>query len=227
MLKKILRYFLPTFALMAMLLTLGANSVTFAEDSAKGEARVEHQGEDAPQEVQEARQRLSELVEAGALQEAYQFAQEFAQKYPIQKPYTYWENIESCGFYPQEARLGCVIKQKLRYGYGGSILNGSMEHVKFCVDWDGNGSWQSYDSVGESHVHVHDDSDPSWNYLVYRDINPWMRGTGARTLDGVTNSHPTYKAKAILSWFSPPTDCNDVPYYGDIFEFRIQLDPMR
>ena len=38
---------------------------------------------------------------------------------------------------------------------------------------------------------------------------------------------PTLRARAILSWTFAPTDCNFVPIWGTIFNFRLRMDPIR
>lgn len=173
----------------------------------------------------------------------------------LHRPITFWEDIESCGFYPQETRLECVIKIKRNAGYGNRV--GTHESVLFCVDWNHNGRFDtvggilgraSIEATGVGQVHVmnaspvgwpnHDGAAaaarPPWHYAVYRDIDPpagMVRGD-LRTTPGVsgigTYTHrPTLKARAILSWLVEPTNCHYRPVWGDVFNFQIRTDPIR
>src|ERR1043166_378366 len=78
----------------------------------------------------------------------------------------FFEALKSCGFYPQETRLECVIEIKQQGGYGGGLatpgaITGTMEHVYFCVDWFGPaGVYTQYESVGQGSVHMYDGPAP-------------------------------------------------------------------
>jgi len=193
--------------------------------------------EQITQQEREVRERFSTLAEKSAFSEVLELADELIQQQ--EEPSRYWEQISSCGFYPQETRLECVIEVKQRSGYGGPIGSfGSFEYVSFCVDWNNNGVFDtsptlgSTESVGAGIVHMHDESAgerPPWHYAVYRDIDP---PGGLRTDFGGAQTTtvtvgPTRKARAILSWLFAPTDCNYVPTWGSILDFRIRFDPMR
>jgi len=84
---------------------------------------------------------------------------------------TTYEEIRSCGFYPQESRLECIVDIKQPLGYGGPVgAFGSYEFVSFYVDWQGNG-FQASDYAGAGIVHVTDGS-AGTSFAVYRDIDP-------------------------------------------------------
>jgi hypothetical protein len=141
-----------------------------------------------------------------------------------------FEEIRACGFYPQETRLECIIDIKQNFGYGGPLETfGSTEYVSFCVDWNNDGVFQNTELVGQGNVVLHDGSART-NYAVYRDINiPGglrTRTTGPSTATTTTNG-PILRARATLSWVTPPTGCNFAPIWGNIFNFRIRLDPIR
>lgn len=145
----------------------------------------------------------------------------------------YFEELEACGFYPQESRLECIIPVKQRFGYGGPVGSpGSHEHVLFCVDWDQNGWFTQNEMTGSGMVHVHDEwgaAAPPWRYAVYRDIDP-IGGPRTSNGGGVTNtttSGPTYKARAVLSWYAAVPNCNATPIWGNVRDFQIRLDPIR
>lgn len=140
----------------------------------------------------------------------------------------FYERITACGFYPQETRLMCIIDINQPSGYGGPIETfGSTEHVYFCVDWNGNGVFDVTESVGQGSVVMHDGAAKT-NYAVYRDINipGGFRTSGQGTATTTTNA-PILRAQATLSWVMPPTGCNFSPIWGNVFNFRIRLDPIR
>lgn len=143
----------------------------------------------------------------------------------------FFEELKSCGFYPQETRLECVIEIKRTSGYnGGAAAVGSMEHVYFCVDWNNNGVFTQLESAGQGSVQMHDGSgNPPWSYAVYRDFNLFG---GTRTGPGgvgvlTTTTAPTVKVQATLSWNFAPTGCNYLPVWGNTLVFQIRLDPIR
>lgn len=135
-----------------------------------------------------------------------------------------FEEITACGFYPQETRLECVIDIKQEGGYGGGPLVGSFEYVLFCVDLPGF----ELTPVGLVTLPMHDGSGPPWQYAVYRDFPPSDRLRTIHEGDIVTRTNqPTARARAILSWQAPPTDCNYSPFWGNVVDFRIRFDPIR
>lgn len=141
----------------------------------------------------------------------------------------FYEEIRACGFYPQETRLACVMDIKQNGGYGGPIETfGSAEHVYFCVDWNGNGVFEQTESVGQGSVVMHDASART-SYAVYRDINiPGGFRTHTSPGAALTETRaPILNAQATLSWVLPPTGCNFSPIWGNVFRFRIRLDPIR
>jgi len=42
-----------------------------------------------------------------------------------------------------------------------------------------------------------------------------------------TTVGPTYKARAILSWFAATPNCNAAPLWGNTRDFQIRFDPVR
>ncbi len=141
-----------------------------------------------------------------------------------------FEEIRACGFYPQETRLQCVMDIKLNSGFGGPIETfGSTEYVSFCVDWNNDGLFQNTELVGQGNVVLHDGSGRT-NYAVYRDINipgGLRTRTSAPNTATTTTNGPILNAQATLSWVLPPTGCNFSPAWGNVFKFRIRLDPIR
>lgn len=141
---------------------------------------------------------------------------------------TFFEEIRSCGFYPQETRLECVIDIKQQGGYGGGISAfGSFEYVSFFIDWQGNG-FQTTDYVGSGIVLLNDGS-AGTNFAVYRDFNPPggpRTSLGGATTTTTTNG-PIYKALAKLSWAVPSITPGAPVAWGNELQFTIRLSPIR
>jgi len=143
----------------------------------------------------------------------------------------FFEELKSCGFYPQQTRLECVIEIKQTGGYGGNAAQtGTMEHVYFCVDWFAPSGYTQVESVGQGSVNMYDGPAPV-NYAVYRDFNVFggfrTKPGGAGVLTTTTNPPNVFTVKAILSWNFAPTGCNYVPVWGNILYFRVRMDPIR
>lgn len=191
------------------------------------------------------RARLEELRDGGAPQEAFDMAMADAADDLTANPHRpnkFWEEIEACGFYPQETRLECIVKIKRNTGYTSFV--GTHESVLFCVDWNRDGVFNSFggasiESEGEGRFHVMNGSTdqparPPWHYAVYRDIDPpagFSLGD-LRTSPGTSNintfaDRSTVRVKAILAWLVEPTNCDFVPIWGDVHNFKIRLDPIR
>jgi len=149
-----------------------------------------------------------------------------------------FEQIRACGFYPQETRLVCELDIKQKSGYGGNIGSlGSFEFVYFCVDWNCDGQFSASEATGMGIVHMHDESagaGPTWQYAVYRDIDPPGQPsplcrvrTGPGNVTITQTNGPTHAARAILSWFTPATSCSYSPFWGNVVNFQMRLDPIR
>lgn len=191
---------------------------------------------DAPRAEAQARARVSEIIGKGDYSNAEKLLADMMSQKKLApgaaavSGSVFFEEIKACGFYPQETRIECIIDIKQQGGYGGPVETfGSTEHVYLCVDWNNNGVFDSTESVGQGSVVMHDGSART-SYAVFRDINiPGtfrtrnMPGGGATT----ATTAPVLNAQATLSWVFPPTGCNFSPFWGNVFRFRIRLDPIR
>lgn len=145
----------------------------------------------------------------------------------------FYEQLESCGLYPQETRLVCAIKIKQPFGYGGPVgAPGTHEHVLFCLDWNNDNNFSLNEMAGAGIVQIHDEASPApppWQYAVYRDVappgGPRTSNTGATATS--VSSGPSIKTRAILSWYAPVKDCNSRPVWGNILDFTVRFDPIR
>lgn len=221
-------------AVVALLLASVFAFVGVAVTAARQEAQAMQKETQTPQEEQ-LRGRVTEALGKGDTSTADKLLWEVASKKaaatagPVSGS-VFFEEIRACGFYPQETRLACVIDVKQNGGYGGPIETfGSAEHVYFCVDWNGNGVFEQTESVGQGSVVMHDASART-NYAVYRDINVpgGLRTHTSSPGAALTETRaPILNAQATLSWVLPPTGCNFSPVWGNVFRFRIRLDPIR
>jgi subtilisin family serine protease len=208
---------------------LVAMCVLFANDS------VSHAQKQSGEKEAE-RAKVASYIEKGDTTGAEKLMQELKAKSPENnhsvQPFNFhvlFEEAKACGFYPQETRLECMIEIKQVGGYAGPIGSpGSTEYVYFCVDLRGSG----LEPVGMGNLQMHDESNgaqPTWQYAVYRDFNPLggVRTSNTGNATTTVTSGPTRKARAILSWVLTPTDCNYIPYWGNVKDFRIRFDPIR
>jgi hypothetical protein len=136
---------------------------------------------------------------------------------------THWEELTCVGYNPQTSLLEAVVAVRQPNGYcGGICSDGSQEYVRFFVDWgDGSG----FTHAGLASVRVSDISDAPrgpqhpLRYLVTHplDVTGHMRCCGKPVLP---------KVRAVLSWNTLPSlDPADVPYYGNVLDAAIQLQP--
>ena len=141
---------------------------------------------------------------------------------------TTFEEIRSCGFYPQESRLECIVDIKQSGGYNGPIGSfGSFEYVAFYVDWQNNG-FQLSDYVGSGIVHITDGSGKT-SFAVYRDFNPpggFRTANNGGTAPTTTNG-PVLRVLARLQWGQPTTGPASPIIWGNQLTFQIRMMPIR
>ena len=185
----------------------------------------------AAQATEESRMRVADALAQGDTVAAEQMIAELSagqMSEPTTGGNVFYEQIRSCGFYPQETRLACSIDIKQNFGYAGPIGSfGSFEYVSFFIDWNNNG-FQTADYVGSGIVHITDGS-AGTAFAVYRDFNP---PGGPRTNNGgavttTTTNGPIYKALAKLSWAVPVTNPGANPVWGNNFFFTVRMMPIR
>jgi hypothetical protein len=126
---------------------------------------------------------------------------------------TTFEQLTCAGYNPQTRALEGVIQVKLSSGYSGGLCTaGSTEYVSFYAFW--GGSWHS---LGTAQVQVHDLAAASpakpVSYAVFRVAN--LTSVKCENLEGVP-------LRAILSWETPPTGPNYVPYWGNVVNTHVQ-----
>jgi hypothetical protein len=128
----------------------------------------------------------------------------------------FYEEMSCAGYDPQRRQFASPIKIKQTFGFGAAPLPGSREYVLHCVaDPFGN-----LRPVGHDSVHLADalpNQVPTWQFAVIANAN--INLPLVQPMNGLTR-----RAKSILSWAFPPTDCNFTPIWGNALNYRIRLD---
>lgn len=132
---------------------------------------------------------------------------------------TYYEELNCVSFNPQRNELSAIIEVKKTSGYsGGSCTNGSIEYVRFYVDYNNDGNW-----IDEGAVNfiAHDlPFKESLCYAITLKINPRIRNCCDRK--------PVIPlVRAVLSWNNEPplNQPGWLPVWGNRLEARIQVAP--
>jgi len=142
---------------------------------------------------------------------------------------TKYEQLRCIGFYPEGDILEAIIDIKLPYGYKGNLCSsGSVEYVRFFVDWNGDGDFEDPgEDVGIASVNVHNipdtqeaclDKTKPLSYALRIKIDPKKHKCSTPNL---------VKVRAILSWDVPPpaANPNHLPVWGNTFDKWIQIAP--
>ena len=128
----------------------------------------------------------------------------------------FYEEMPCVGYDPQRRLFAAPVKIKQTFGFGPAPFPGSREHVLHCVA-DQFGVLQP---VARDSVHLSDalpGNFPTWQFAVI------ARATqNLNTVLPLNNQ--TRRAKSILSWQLPPTNCNYTPIWGNAVNYRIRLD---
>jgi hypothetical protein len=127
---------------------------------------------------------------------------------------TSYEKMRCCGYDPQKKVFGCPVEVLLPWGFGPAPFPGSFENVLTCVDF-GFG----FEPVANDRVHLADavSGKPIWNFAVL------AKASGKLT--ELPLKGQTYSARSILSWGFYPSSCDFKPYWGDVIDYQIRLDP--
>ena len=128
----------------------------------------------------------------------------------------FYEEMSCAGYDPQRRQFAAPVKIKQTFGFGGAPLPGSREYVLHCVA-DVNGILQP---VGRDSVHLADaiaNQFPTWQFAVITNANENLQ-----LIQPMNNT--TRRARSILSWAFPPTNCNFQPIWGNALNYRIRLD---
>ncbi len=133
---------------------------------------------------------------------------------------TSYEELDCIGYDAADDVLMGVLTVKRSNGYsGGPCTSGSLEYVRFWIDWGDGLGWQL---AGTSAVRVHDFAvlpPGGLKYALYQPIS-----SSARRKDCVDGPVQP-RVRAILSWQSVPATPTTVPVWGNRVETHIQLSP--
>jgi hypothetical protein len=126
----------------------------------------------------------------------------------------FYEEMSCAGYDPQRRQFAAPVKIKQNFGFGGAPLPGSREYVLHCVA-DANGLLQP---VGRDSVHLANSNlPPTWQFAVI-----------ANAAENLFTVYPmngqARRARSILSWAFPPTDCFFQPIWGNALNYHIRLD---
>jgi hypothetical protein len=136
---------------------------------------------------------------------------------------TFYEEMECVGFNPGTNELVAVLRVKKPNGYsGGPCTAGSLEHVTFWADLNGNGFFET--CLGTASVRVHDIQNIPPQGLEYSVYLPVDFGALKRPCDQGPRLIPI---RAILSWASaaPCAFPNKAPVWGNREDTLILLPP--
>lgn len=127
----------------------------------------------------------------------------------------FYEEMSCAGYDPQRRQFAAPVKIKQPFGFGAAPLPGSREYVLHCVA-DANNVLQP---VGIDSVHLADapGQAPTWQFAVIVNANQNLQTI-------YPMSGQTRRARSILSWALPPTNCNFQPIWGNALNYRIRLD---
>jgi hypothetical protein len=128
----------------------------------------------------------------------------------------FYERVRAVGFQPDAERLGAIIELRRPIGYGPV---GSMERVKFYVDWHNSGEFTEQSCfAGEATFAAHDKECASEMPISYFVCTPkFTRPADAPELS-------TNRVRIILSWGEEITGPDFHPQWGHRYECRVSLN---
>lgn len=138
---------------------------------------------------------------------------------------TKYEEITCIGFNPDTDIVTATVQVKLPYGYGGNQCgNGTMEHVRFYIDYGAGGGWEDLGLGGVKVWDLPNAKDCAkipnkpLSYVVSIKIDSKKKFCAFPVLP---------KIRAILSWeLIPPDDTPDwPPIWGNVLDKYIQIKP--
>ena len=127
---------------------------------------------------------------------------------------TGYEKMRCCGYDPQKQLFACPIDIVNPVGFGAPPFPGSYEHVLTCVNFGAGFQPAALDQV---HLANAVSGSPTWEFAVIASAKGMLQQIG---LNG-----QTLQARSILSWGLTPTSCSYKPYWGDVIDYQIRLDP--
>ncbi len=120
------------------------------------------------------------------------------------------------GYNLSTKQLRAVVHVKQAFGYGGGICSpGTVEYVRFYIDWNNDGNWQDVDMV---------------SFRVYNILGnkPLEYAVTLKIDAGDVPCHVEKlpRVRAILSWnLPPPADPNYTPTWGSRLDINVHILP--
>ncbi len=159
------------------------------------------------------------LQHIAAGQTVPEFLMEHSRRYQV---VTHWEELLCATFDPEAGWLRALVAIHRPDGYSGLYrLHGSIEYVRFFIDWQDGAGFQP---IGLAHFKVCDQREVAKQIGVtcYRRVSiPFDQDRyWGCVLNGL---YP--KVKAILSWHQvPELDADFMPQFGNVVESRVAVD---
>ena len=136
-----------------------------------------------------------------------------------------YEEISCVGFNPDTNILTATVQIKLPYGYSGNqCAAGTMEHIRFYIDYGGDDGWEDLGLGGVKVWDLPNDKDCAkklnkpLSYVISIEIDSKKKYCNHQVLPRI---------RAILSWDVIPPDDNPnwIPIWGNVVEQDIQIKP--
>jgi len=129
---------------------------------------------------------------------------------------TSYEKMRCCGYDPQKKLFACPIDIVNPVGFGTAPFPGSFENVLTCVDY---GFGAGFQPAALDRVHLANavSGGPTWEFAVI--------ASAKGLLQQLPLNGQTLRARSILSWGFTPNSCSYKPYWGDMIDYQIRLDP--
>lgn len=150
------------------------------------------------------------------------------EKFVIKHNPKMYEELMAVGYHPKLRELMGVINIKLPYGYGGTCPRcfGSMEYVRFYVDWRNDGDFTDiWEDQGLGQVHVYDPGAANerklpLEYAVRKGVK-----LPPHIFNYLESKCLVRRVRAILSWVHVPPSGhpNWKPFWGNVFETNIRF----
>lgn len=139
----------------------------------------------------------------------------------------HYEQLIAVGYHPQIRELMGVVYVKQPYGYGGGCgAIGSMEYVRFYVDWRGDGDFTDvWEDQGIGSVRVLDPTAGNSNKLPIEYAVKQRIKLPKLILEILEVRCHVRRVRAILSWNSiPPVGMPHwKPFWGNVVETNIRF----
>lgn len=149
-------------------------------------------------------------------------------KYVCKHDQKKYEELMAVGYHPQIRELMGVIYVKQPYGFGGSCPQsiGSMEFIRFYVNWTNDGDFNdAWEDQGVGRVHVFDPGNENKKKLPLEYAAERRIFFPPNILKKLESKCQVRSVRAILSWTTiPPAHRPDwKPFWGNVIDTNIRF----